>query len=87
MVEHAAVNRRVVGSSPTRGAKKRKYIETGVLPFSVLSRIRAEVAAVIPTSRDAGSSLTRGAKKKEVPFKGVLPFLFSPTRALVYHGN
>ena len=33
MVEHSAVNRRVVGSSPTRGVKKRKPA-MNKLPFS-----------------------------------------------------
>lgn len=32
-VEHAAVNRRVVGSNPTRGAKKRQKYRQVLLPF------------------------------------------------------
>ena len=46
MVEHAAVNRRVVGSSPTRGAKDKSPKKIGGFVFMnvVLS------AAVIPTS-------------------------------------
>ncbi len=35
MVEHAAVNRRVVGSSPTRGATKKGSTCNLVLPFFV----------------------------------------------------
>jgi hypothetical protein len=41
MVEHAAVNRRVVGSSPTRGAKKQ-------LPQNILGGVVLP-AFVIPT--------------------------------------
>ncbi len=35
MVEHSAVNRRVVGSNPTRGAEKRQKYLKALLPFPV----------------------------------------------------
>ena len=41
LVEHAAVNRRVVGSSPTRGAKGRTAERQSFLLFSILGENRA----------------------------------------------
>ena len=61
MVEHAAVNRRVVGSSPTRGAKKEVRKQLCFLFFF----LPEEYAAVIPTRRDAGSGATGEAEVRK----------------------
>ena len=84
MVEHAAVNRRVVGSSPTRGAKKKEVLVESASFFLLHERVlpglsegRAVNAAVIPTSRDAGSSPVFGAKEKQTYKKASAFFMWT----------
>jgi hypothetical protein len=54
MVEHATVNRRVVGSSPTRGAEKRQYMFNNVLPFLLPRPIIFESIEAMETSETTG---------------------------------
>jgi putative endonuclease len=55
MAEHSAVNRRVVGSSPTCGAKNLKKGRLGCLPFSLFRDGAAYVLGVCLTEYKRGT--------------------------------
>ena len=83
MVEHAAVNRRVVGSSPTWGAKNRSIHRRWVLLFFVMQfedgasnpaweQPHRLLTGPQPCARSAGESMAAGRKKQgeSAPLQG-----------------